>query len=164
MACFLIFSISSTIYFSFWIYYYVIALSPRYCANLIYFSLSRSWIRVKRFKYYFSAILAGFIGLMSYSIFLALTNFLISVFFMLTVPVWLGFIVPVANCCWVADILPDYLLFKRGWGVFLLSSPSLRGANFDDLILLDWFRAVFWDPEPTILIGRGWKSNCWICK
>jgi len=55
-----------------------------------------------------------------------------------TVPDGLGLIVPVAaNCCCVADMLPDYLLFKRSWGVFLLYSPSLSGASLDDLILFD---------------------------
>jgi len=93
---------------------------------------------VKRFKYYLYAIFAGFKGLLSYSTFLVLTNFLIRVFFIVTVPDGLGLIVPVAaNCCCVADMLPDYLLFKRSWGVFLLYSPSLSGASLDDLILFD---------------------------
>jgi len=78
---------------------------------------------VKRFKYYLYAIFAGFKGLLSYSTFLVLTNFLIRVFFIVTVPDGLGLIVPVAaNCCCVADMLPDYLLFLKLGSLFALLS------------------------------------------
>ena len=64
---------------------------------------------------------------------------------------------------WVAERCDDYLLglLRRGWGVFLLYSISLSGTNFEDLILLDWLKTGFWIPDPIILMGKGWKSNCW---
>ena len=82
-------------------------------------------------------------------------------------PVWGIFTGPVAAkfWVWVAERCEDYLLglFRSGWGVFL-SSTSLRGTNLEDLILFDWLKLVLWIPDPMILIGRGWKSNCWMFK
>ena len=150
------------------------ALSPKNCENLIYFYLSSSCTLLNRLRYSLSATFAGLIGLLSYSIrvLFALISFgnpvLICVFFIVIGPVWETFNGPVAArgfWFWV-DGLCDYLLglLRRGWGVFLLYSPSLRGASFDDLILFDRFRDCFCAPEPTILMGRGWKSNCWMTK
>lgn len=66
------------------------------------------------------------------------------------------------SCEWVADMFDAYplgLLFKKAWGAFLLYSASLMGANFEDLILLDELNPACL-PEPIILMGIGWKSNC----
>ena len=149
------------------------ALSPRNCENLIYFSLSSSWTLLNLLRYYLSATLAGLRGLLSSSmrVLLALISLgkpvLILVFFIVMGPVCATLIVPVAARFWFCtDDLCDSLdgLLSRGWGVFLLSYPSFRGASLDDLILLDWFKEDFCAPDPTILMGRGWKSNCWIIR
>ena len=78
-----------------------------YYANLISFSLSSYWMRVNRLRYYLSATFDGFIVLLISSstiVLLEAANFgkldlilvLLIVFPKLT-PLWLGFILPVAE-------------------------------------------------------------------
>lgn len=64
-----------------------------------------------------------------------------------------------------ADWLPYALGFLLNWGfgVFFPSS-SLIGASFDDFTLFESEWAIFCMPVPTIVIGKGWKSNWWIDK
>ena len=71
--------------------------------------------------------------------------------------------------CMVADILgmfiadwlgyPLGLLFGCKSGVFLPYS-SFKGASLEDFTLFDTEWVIFCPPEPTIVMGSGWKSNC----
>ena len=71
--------------------------------------------------------------------------------------------------CMVADILEmfiaDWLGYPLGFllgcktGVFLPYS-SFKGASLEDFTLFDTEWVIFCTPEPTIVMGSGWKSNC----
>jgi hypothetical protein len=155
----------------------VIARSPRKAANFIYFYLSSYWIRLKRFRYYLSAILIGFKVLVkSYSgrmVLLALINFgkpvRRFVRFRLESPKFWGgcgmlpWKVALKLMLLRAEIVPYPLGFLRNAAVgFFLLSSSLRGASLEDLILFDSECTTLWIPVPTIEIGRDLKSNCWM--
>jgi hypothetical protein len=55
------------------------------------------------------------------------------------------------------------IFLMKGWAVFL-SYPYFKGANLEDFILFDNDCGAFCIPEPIMVIGRGWKSNCWTFK
>lgn len=103
-------------------------------------------MRLKRFKYSFSAIFAGFkVFPRSYYpiVFLVVTNFCLNVtLFMLVFPklfaVWLrfGLVAPkLATLLVFPGVSPLGFLLIKGCGVFLPSSDYFRGANLDDLTL-----------------------------
>ncbi len=103
-------------------------------------------MRLKRLRYSFSAILAGFKVLpRSYYtiVFLALTNFCLTVTLLIAlVPklfvVWLKFGLVAPKFITLLVLFGSYAItfcFNTGCGVFLPSSASFKGTNLDDLTL-----------------------------